>query len=221
MRAGTTKVNPKDSLTYVRIPPGAFTMGCSPGDDDCADREKPHQVTITKGFWMGQTEVTQEAYQRVMRSNPSSFRGTKLPVEKVSWSDAHSYCESAGMRLPTEAEWEYSARAGSTSSRYGDIDQIAWYRGNSQNTTHDAGRKKPNAWNLYDMLGNVWQWTADWYEDYQAGAQRDPSGPSSGHDRVLRGGSWNNPPDKVRVSLRLKGDPRIRYNYIGFRCVGN
>jgi formylglycine-generating enzyme required for sulfatase activity len=218
--AGTRKVNPKDGLTYVWIPPGTFTMGCSPGDGECDPDEKPaHRVTITKGFWIGQTEVTQEAYQQAVGTNPSHFQGTKLPVENISWNEAQRYCEAAGMRLPTEAEWEYAARAGSTGARYGNLDAIAWYAGNSGNTTHEAGQKQPNAWGLYDMLGNVWEWVVDWYADYAAGSQSDPRGPASGTYRVLRGGSWDYSPGNARASYCVRFGPEYRFNYIGVRCA--
>jgi len=150
--AGQTKVNPKDGLRYIRIPPGTFQMGCSPGDNLCDDWEKPrHSVTLTKGFWMGQTPVTQAAYQRVMGTNPSQFRGGQRPVEQVSWDEALDYCKAVGMRLPTEAEWEYAARAGSTASLNG------YNNGDYLGQTYDVARKQPNAWKLYDMLGNVWE----------------------------------------------------------------
>ena len=110
---------------------------------------------------MGQTPVTQEAYQRVIGSNPGNFTGARLPVGQVTWDQSKSYCEAVGMRLPTEAEWEYAARAGSPAARYGNLDEIAWYTGNSGSKTHEVGQKKPNDFGLYDMLGNVWQWTAD------------------------------------------------------------
>jgi formylglycine-generating enzyme required for sulfatase activity len=220
--AGRTKVNPMDGLTYVWIEPGTFMMGCSPGDNDCQGSEKPaHPVTITKGFWIGQTPVTQEAYQRVVGTNPSHFKGAKLPMENVTWNESQAYCQKAGMRLPTEAEWEYAARAGTTGSRYGDIDRIAWYSGNSGNKTHEVMQKQPNPWGLYDMLGNAWQWTADWYGDsyYAPARQRDPIGPASGQYRSLRGGSWDRYPEVVRVSGR--GGPVGRSYIVGLRCVGN
>jgi formylglycine-generating enzyme required for sulfatase activity len=215
--AGATKVRPKDGLTYIRIPAGTFTMGCSPGDNECFDDEKPsHEVTISKGFWIGQTLVTQAAYKQVVGVNPSRFKGEQLPVETVSWNDAQSYCRTVGMRLPTEAEWEYAARAGNISSRYGDLDAVAWYSDNSGpqridggalyqsdpknyesnliikgNKTHAVGQKQPNAWRLYDMLGNAWEWTADWFgKNYYASSEaRDPTGPSSGTYRALGGGA--------------------------------
>jgi formylglycine-generating enzyme required for sulfatase activity len=219
---GKTKVNPKDGLTYVWIEPGTFMMGCSPGDGECRPDEKPaHQVTITRGFWMGQTDVTQEAYQRVTGKTPSYFKGAKLPVEKVTWTDSQNYCAATGMRLPTEAEWEYAARAGSTASRYGDIDSIAWYGNNSGNTTHPVMQKLANDWGLYDMLGNVWQWTADWYTDkYSGNNEADPKGPSSGQSRVVRGGSCGFLPGLVRVSLRGSNGPG-RGGGVGVRCAGN
>jgi len=153
-----TRVNPKDGLTYVWIPPGKFQMGCSAGDAECFDNEKPaHQVTIAKGFWLGRTSVTQQAYQRVTGKNPASHKGANLPVEEVDWNEAQAYCKAIGGRLPTEAEWEYAARAGSTGVRYGNLDEIAWYDKNSGNQSQEVGQKSPNAFGLYDMLGNTWQ----------------------------------------------------------------
>ncbi len=214
--AGATKVNPKDALTYVWIPPGKFMMGCSPGDTACSDDEKPaHPVVITRGFWMGQTLVTQGAYQRVRGTNPSYFHGDQLPVESVTWDEARGYCAAAGMRLPTEAEWEYAARAGTTEAPYGDLDAIAWYANLSRGRyierlkaggggTKAVALKQPNAWKLYDTLGNVWEWTADWYDEkyYARGESRDPAGTSSGKYRVLRGASWANEAGSIRVSNR-------------------
>jgi formylglycine-generating enzyme required for sulfatase activity len=198
-------------------------MGCSPGDSECDPGEKPvHQVTITKGFWMGQTEVTQEAYQKLIGTNPSSSKGANLPVENITWNDAKSYCQAAGMlRLPTEAEWEYTARAGSKGSRYDDLDAIAWYNGNSGSKTHEVAGKQANAWGLYDMLGNVWEWVADWYAAYPPGNATDPQGPASGMSRSLRGGSWYFLPGCARASCRGRDEPANHGGYIGFRCGGN
>ena len=180
-----TKVNPKDGLTYVYIPPGGGT----------------------KGFWMAQTHVTQQAYQRVAGKNPSSFKDYYLPVEAVSWNEADTYCRAIGGRLPTEREWEYAARGGTTGETYGDLNEIAWYSENSDFKTHAVAQKKPNAFGLYDMLGNVWQWMDDWSD-------------SNKKYKSLRGGSWDNYPELVRVSFRLRFAPDVRLNYIGFRCVG-
>jgi formylglycine-generating enzyme required for sulfatase activity len=196
-------------------------MGCSPGGE-CNEIEKPaHSVTISKGFWIGQTPVTQAAYQRVAGSNPSGFRGDRLPVEKVTWNEALAYCTAVGMRLPTEAEWEYAARAGSTAPHYADLDAIAWYRSNSGQQTHEVGRKQANAWKLYDMLGNVWEWTADWYGGYYSRSpSQDPKGPTSGEYKALRGGCWNDVAGDVRVSNRANYSPSNRIIYFGFRCCG-
>jgi formylglycine-generating enzyme required for sulfatase activity len=221
-KAGQTEVNSIDGLTYVWISPGKFMMGCSSGDTECDRDEKPiHPVTIGRGFWMGQTPVTQQAYQRVTGKSPGYFKGAQFPVESVNWDEAQTYCQATGLRLPTEAEWEYGARAGSTSGRYGDIDQIAWYGVNSENKMHEVMRKQPNAWNLYDVLGEVWEWTADWYAAYKEGSVNDPQGPASGKIRVLRGGSWGNGPAFVRVSVRSGNEPENHSNVVGFRCAGN
>ena len=214
------RVNPIDDLKYVYIPPGEFQMGCS--GPSCEEGETQHRVRITMGFWIGQTEVTQMAYERVMKAgqNSSTFKGADLPVETVSWNEAEKYCEAVGMRLPTEAEWEYAARAGNKNERYGEIDKIAVYNDGKTSSTRIVGSKEPNAWGLYDVLGNVWEWTNDWYDAnyYKTSPPDDPRGPGDGKEKVVRGGSWSDNP--VRVSFRfwdLRGD---RLNAIGFRCAG-
>jgi hypothetical protein len=184
------RVNPKDGLTYVWIPPGSFMMGCSPGDTECYDDEKPaKRVNIAKGFWLGESEVTQAAYQKVTGKNPSYRKGPERPVEEVDWNESMSYCRAIGGRLPTEAEWEYAARAGTTGARYGELDRIAWTNANSGGNTHDVKQKEPNAWGLYDMLGNVWEWT---------------------EEQTLRGGSWLYVTGFSRVSDRDRCGPTGR-----------
>jgi serine/threonine-protein kinase len=231
--AAAVRANPKDGLKYVWIPPGTFMMGCSPTDSEGYDREKPpHQVTINTGFWLGQTEVTVGAYKqfvgatgRQMPPSPSFNGGwvnDRMPIVNVTWNDANDYCKWAGGRLPTEAEWEYAARAGSTESRYASLDEVAWYFGNSRSQAHPVGQKRPNGFGLYDVLGNVEEWVNDWYDEnyYQRSPSQDPTGPMSGTDRVLRGGSWDLSPRNVRLSLRVRGLPADRNDYIGFRCGG-
>ena len=196
-------------------------MGCSTGDEECNDKEKPaHKVTITKGFWLGRTPVTQQAYQRVTGQNPSLSKGANLSVEMVNWHEAKAYCVAIGGRLPTEAEWEYAARAGSTGARYGNLAEIAWYLGNTGRQTFEVGQKLANAFGLYDTLGNRWQWVADWYGSYQSGEQSDPSGAESGQHRVLRGGPWDGDPRYVRASHRVRDKPDVHDGEVGLRCVG-
>jgi formylglycine-generating enzyme required for sulfatase activity len=221
--AAKTKVNPKDGLTYVWIEPGTFQMGCSMGDTNCSADENPaHQVTLTKGFWIGQTAVTQGAYMKVTGNNPSNFKGDdKLPVEKVSWADANKFCQSVDMRLPTEAEWEYAARGGTSGPRYGEVDAIGWDTDNSGEKTHDVGQKQPNAYGLYDMLGNVWQWVGDFYQRYPDGAQTDPKGPAMGTARILRGGSWKDVATFIRASYRNGSMAGFRIDDFGVRCAGD
>jgi formylglycine-generating enzyme required for sulfatase activity len=215
-----TRVNPKDGLTYVWIPPGRFLMGCTAGDTDCSPHEQPaHEVAITKGFWLGRTAVTQQAYQRVTGKNRSHFRGPNRPVEMVNWSEAKAYCEAAGGRLPTEAEWEYAARAGSLGVRYGNLNDIAWHYDNAGFVSHEVGQKAANAFGLYDMLGNVFQWVADWYGNYAWGEQSNPAGPPSGQLKVLRGGSWDNLAKVARASYRGTGAPDDRNYNFGIRCA--
>jgi formylglycine-generating enzyme required for sulfatase activity len=180
-------------------------MGCSPGDRECDDDEKPPRgVTIEKGFWLGETEVTQAAYQKVMGANPSKFKGGSLPVENVTWNDATSYCRKIGGRLPAAAEWEYAARGGTTGARYGSLDAIAWYDGNSGSRTREVKTREANAYGLFDMLGNVWEWTAD---DFDGGKE-------------VRGGSWDYASWYSRASVRDWYVPGFRYFVLGFRCAG-
>jgi len=227
------KVNPKDGLTYAWIPPGTFMMGCSPGDSECFPEENPpHQVTITKGFWLGQTEVTVGAYKRFAGGTgksmplPSVFNpgwsNEQKPILGVSWDDAQAYCVWAGGRLPSEAEWEYAARGGSTRARYGNLDQIAWYDGNSGNQVHVVAQKRANGFGLYDTLGNAWELVNDWYDQnyYQNSPSQNPAGPTSGDGRVLRGGSWGVVPRGARVSGRARADPGRGNLVDGFRCGG-
>jgi len=219
-----TKVNPADGLTYVWIPPATFRMGCSPDDQQCNENETPHSVKLTHGFWIGQTLVTQAAYQKVAGKNPSAFKGDRLPVETVSWDEAKAYCQAVKMRLPTEAEWEYAARGGSTAARYAPLAQIAWYSANSDGKTHDVGQKQANAFGLYDMLGDTWEWVADWYGPYDKNDAVDPKGPRTGRVRILRGAAVGLDEAYVRVSYRSWYDPGYHSygdGYVnGFRCAG-
>ena len=231
---GQVRENPKDGLKYVWIPPGMFMMGCSPGDDECEKDEKPsHQVAISRGFWIGQTEVTVGAYKRFAAATErpmpdapnfnSGWANDRMPIVNATWNDAHDFCAWAGARLPTEAEWEYAARAESTEARYGPIYEIAWYDNNSGGQTHEVAQKRANGFGLFDMLGNVWEWASDWYDEkyYQNSPSQDPPGPASGSTRVLRGGSWNSIPRDVRASDRDGNEAGgSGYSDEGFRCVG-
>jgi formylglycine-generating enzyme required for sulfatase activity len=206
----TKKVNPHDGLTYLWIPPGKFMMGCSPGDTECDTDEKAHEVTIRTGFWISTTLVTQAAYKRITSVNPSFFKGDlQRPVERVDWGEALNYCTALGMRLPTEAEYEYAARAGETAARYGEVNQIAWYKDNSREHTHAVGEKLPNAWGLYDMLGNVWEYTSDPYK------------PDDPNYVAMRGGGWITSEKGIRLSFRGFDSADRHRKFSGFRCVAD
>lgn len=221
-KVGDSKVNPKDGLRYVWIPPGKFTDGCSPGDNECyEDESPPRKITLTRGFWLGQTEVTQAAYEKVMAYNPSVIEGSNYPVDSVSWVEADVYCTAIGGRLPSEAEWEYAARGGTTTPRYGNLDDIAWYVKNSGFTSHPVAQKKPNAYGLYDMLGNVVEWTYTWYWVQQNQENINPTGPSTAEYKELRGGGWWDNPDLVRASYRIRLETTDLDFDIGFRCATN
>jgi formylglycine-generating enzyme required for sulfatase activity len=207
-------------------------MGCPADGTGCAANETPaHRVAITEGFEMGRHEVTQAVWRAVMGNNPSRFQAPDHPVEHVSWDDVQEFLAILNgrgdgwyYRLPTEAEWEYAARAGSDAASYGDLDSIAWYAGNSGGRTHPVGSRQPNAWGLHDMLGNVWEWCQDFYAaDLYAtlGEEpvRNPRGAASGDLRVLRGGSFYRFLWFVRAPARFGLRASARHPHIGFRCV--
>lgn len=217
-------INPKDGLTYVWIPPGSFSMGCSPGDSECQPDENPrHLVEFPKGFWLGQTEVTNAAYHRVVPSSPFSPKEAKLPVVRLSWIDAKAYCAAAGGRVPTEAEWEYAARAGTLEPYYGVPSKIAWYAANSGDARHEVGTLQPNAYGLYDMLGNASEWVLDRYYnkyDIEAPAVGNVEQPLPSNATALtRGGFWESEASGVRVSRRVEAEKDEPAPMGGVRCV--
>ena len=240
LRAGTVRVNPIDKQEYAWIPPGTFQMGCVIEDYDCDDDELPrHEVTLTKGFWIGRTHVTAGAYlafsaatgQALPEAPEFNREWSKKdhPIVRVRWADALGFCEWAGGRLPTEAEWEYSARGGREELKYPWGDTLSHENANYRRTgwqdaweyTSPAGSFRENGYGLYDMAGNVWEWLADWYAPnyYSVSPEIDPAGAGGGLERVLVGGSFFNPPRVLRVSDRFKLVPHS-YSYdIGFRCV--
>ena len=259
---GEVRINPRDGQRYVYILPGTFRMGCSTGDSECYPDESPaHEVSITKGFWLGQTEVTVEAYERFAKAtrrpmpaepkfrerslNPG-WADKRLPMLMVDWNDSLAYCAAAGGRLPTDAEWEYAARGETAGPHYGTLEDIAWFGDNSgkqgldgakilkdeqkeygnklfanENHPRAGALKKPNGFELYDMLGNAWEWTADWYGEkyYENPGSRNPQGPLNGDRRVLRGGSWVSISRVLRVSYRGRNDPSFRDSSTGLRCA--
>ena len=232
-----TAVRLKNSvgMALVLIPPGEFLMGSPDSDKDAREAEKPqHLVQITKPFYLGAYEVTQEEYEQVIGNNPSEFEGDpQRPVETVSWEDAEKFCERLSekegktYRLPTEAEWEYACRAGSrTKYCFGDsvtsLGDYAWFEDNSGGTTHPVGEKKPNAWRVYGMHGNVQEWCADGYEKgyYANSPSVDPQGASSGYStryHVLRGGTSFTRSETSRSAFRNRNPPSHRNDGMGFR----
>jgi formylglycine-generating enzyme required for sulfatase activity len=262
------RVNTKDGQVYVWIRPGTFSMGCSQGDAGCHPEEKPaHTVTISSGFWIGQTVATVDAWKHYRnavgapalptadpygRVDLNEAGGSDMPAVMMNWSQARAHCAWAGGQLPTEAQWEYAARAGDTRAHSGDLDETAWYGDNSglhrintavllarygdgdgfdaalfenANAPRRVRQKRPNAWGLYDLFGSVSQWLADWFGRtyYARSPDRDPPGPAAAEadfpQRVIRGNSWDGPPDDTRVSRRGRIPPDDRYSAVGFRCV--
>ena len=249
LKQSEAKANIQAQLQTVQVNAGTFTMGCAQTDASCFKSEKPsHVVQVTYPLNVMRTEVTQRLYKTVTGQNPSLFEGCGLdcPVERVSWYDAvtfanalsHAldlepcyllkegkifwsspYCE--GWRLPTEAEWEYLASTASDQSTESDqiASDLAWFGANSQGRTHPVAQKKPNALGLYDMGGNVWEWTWDWYGDYEAPDIRDPRGARTGTQRVIRGGAWLSNERNIRSTVRDAIEPEIGAGILGMRLV--
>ncbi len=219
------------SFGMMKVQGGTFTMGATSehGSDVYDDETLAHQVTLST-FYIGQTEVTQELWQAVMGSNPSTFKGAKRPVERVSWEDCQNFIRELNsltgrrFRLPTEAEWEYAARGGNKGNGHEyagscDIDNVAWYSDNSGSQTHNVATKQPNELGLYDMAGNVCEWCQDWDGSYSSGSQTNPTGPSSGSLRVGRGGSWHDDARSCRVLSRYAITPSLSLHHHGLRLV--
>jgi formylglycine-generating enzyme required for sulfatase activity len=213
-------------MTFVRIKPAAFTMG---------EGKTARQVTLTKEYWIGATEVTQAQWKAVTGENPSYFKqmsdAAKLPVEQVSWDDCAKFLEKLNAKLkdkkatlPTEAEWEFACRAG-TESRWSfgedksKLDAHAWFENNALMDLHPVASKKANAWGLHDMHGSVWEWCADWHADADTKPATDPKGPDKGTERVIKGGSYECKADDTRSSIRKGADPAAPNKEIGLRVV--
>ena len=245
LKANMTIMLPGDvPLELAWCPAGVFMMGSPAGEAERDDDEPLHQVKISKGFWMGIYPVTQKQYTAVMGSNPSNYDGfDSHPVENVTWFDAKDFCKRAlklaqnipdGMTfdLPTEAQWEYACRAGTkTPFHFGDklngeqanCDGTRPYgttqEGANIDCTCNVGSYAPNAWGLYDMHGNVWEWCNDWYGPYQEGFVADPQGAANGTKHSERGGSWRNAAKRCRAAIRRKSAPEDVYDNLGFRVI--
>ena len=229
-KSGTTKtvsLPGGETLEMIWCEPGSFMMGSPVAEEGRFDDEPLHQVTLTKGFWLGKYEVTQRQWQSVMGENPSKFKNPDRPVEGVSWEDCNAFISRLNVvlggvaRFPTEAEWEYACRAGSSGavSGNGQLMEMAWYDANSGNETHDVGKNLANAWGFYDMHGNVLEWCYDWFGKLDTLSHIDPKGPPTGSFRVLRGGCWFFYARDCRSAYRLKRDPVLRNAIYGFRLA--
>ena len=219
--------DPGDDTAFVHVSAGAFSMGSRNAGDNA---HPVHDVVLSHDFEIGRYEVTQAQWQAVLGDNPSHFRGVDLPVERVSWVDVQSFLEALNARrdgfvyrLPTDAEWEYAARAGTTGDYGGTgvLGEMGWYARNAGGSTHAVGTKQPNAWGLYDMHGNVWEWVHDWYDKtyYASSPTTDPRGPITGTARVCRGGGWSYSAGRSMSASRAHPPPDARDSFIGFRLV--
>ena len=216
-------------MEMIWCEPGSFMMGSPVSEEGRFEDEPQHRVTLTHGFWLGKFEVTQAQWISVLGTNPSRFKGDSRPVETVSWADCQSFIgkvhalSGLAVRLPTEAEWEYACRAGSTGAVAGTglLGEMAWYDMNSENQTHDVGINKPNDWGFYDMHGNVLEWCSYWFAkpEVPGAAMIDPKGPPAGSFRMMRGGCWFYFARDCRSAYRLKRDPDVRNSIYGFRVA--
>jgi formylglycine-generating enzyme required for sulfatase activity len=236
------KITNSIGMKLVLIPKGKFMMGSPESEESRDENETQHEVTISKDYYLGVYEVTQAQYEKVMGKNQSHFQGAivgnenaDLPVENVSWDDAVEFCKKlsdlpeekkAGRvyRLPTEAEWEYACRAGSKTAysfddEEGLLPEYGWFNRNSSDRTHTVGLLEPNAWGLYDMHGNVWEWCSDRHGEYPKGAVSDPTGPKVGSYRVYRGGSWGINAANCQSAYRNGYSPSLRNSFLGFRVA--
>ncbi len=218
----------KTDIAFRLVPAGTFTMGSPSNEENRSSDETQHSVTISKPFYCGKFEVTQAQWKQVMGTSLSNFQGSENPVEQVSWDECQTFlqklCELEGVpqgtyRLLTEAQWEYACRAGTAGKYAGDLNSMAWYRSNSERKTHPVGTKQANAWGMYDMHGNVWEWCNDWFGDYPSGSVTDPTGVSSASNRVYRGGSWDDDARYCRSANRSRRAPGHRSYYLGFRLM--
>lgn len=219
------------SFKMIAVKGGTFTMGATSeqGSDADGDKTPTHSVTLSD-YYIGETEVTQALWEAVMGSNPSKWKGSNLPVERVNWEDCQEFISrlnsltGENFSLPTEAEWEYAARGGNKSQGYkysgsNDIDRVAWYEDNSGDKNHPVKQKQANELGIYDMTGNVYEWCSDWFDDYSSSSQTNPSGPSTGDFRVVRGGSWGYTTRLCRVSARFCIYPWYRNKVFGLRLA--
>lgn len=229
------EIAPGVKIVMCWIPPGEFMMGSPANEKHRHNNETQHLVVITHGYFLAKTQITQAQWRAVMNNNPSHFakNGNERPAEGMSWLDVcGDEAENEGFLgrinrlnttgghcyLPTEAQWEYACRAGTTGPYYWNLDEVAWYRDNSAGATHPVGQKQPNRWGLHDMLGNVWEWCADWYEEYSTGIVEYSANPHLEPYRVYRGGGWNNSSFNCRAATRNNYIP-TNNNYVGFRIA--
>ena len=229
--SGKTWTDPVTGMQFVWVPGGCYRMGCGSWAGNCDSDEKPVHEVCLDGFWMGKHEVTQGEWEKVMRGNPSHFKnGKNFPVERVSWNDCQKFIDrlngnSRGnykFRLPMEAEWEYACRSGGKSEEYAggsDVDRLAWYDKNSGGRTHEVGTKSPNGLEIYDMSGNVWEWCEDWKSSYKSGSDKNPTGPATGTELVIRGGGWGYDARNDRCGNRLNSVKGNTNGRLGFRLV--
>jgi len=218
-------VHEATGIELVFAPAGKFMMGSPANERARMPGEDQHEVTLTRPFYIGRCEVAQAQWKQVMGENPAQFKNEQAPVECVSWEACREFLRKAGgvLTLPTEAQWEYACRA-RTTARFccGDDEKVlpeyAWFGGGG---THPVAQKKPNAWGIHDMHGNVYEWCADWFAPYPPGAATDPTGPATGEEKVMRGGCYRYSPQKCRSAKRLGAPPAGGFNNLGFRVVLN